>query len=186
MIITLETKRLILRPWKEEDAENLYELAKDERVGPSAGWPPHKSVSESKEIIKSRFFEDITFAVCKKETGEIMGCIGISLGKNSDLCASVEEAEIGYWIGFPYWGNGYIPEAAAELIRYCFEELKLQKIWCRYFDGNEKSKRVQEKCGFVYYRTVHGVPCNLLGELKTEHISQLTLNEWRKTHEKQN
>ena len=49
----LETKRLILRPWDESDAESLFEYAKDDRVGSIAGWPPHTSVENSREVIKT-------------------------------------------------------------------------------------------------------------------------------------
>ena len=49
-------------------------------------------------------------------------------------------------------GNGYIPEAVQELLRYGFEDLGLTAIWCGYFDGNDKSKSVSEKCGFRFVR----------------------------------
>jgi len=58
------------------------------------------------------------------------------------------EAEIGYWIGVPFWGQGLIPEAVRALMHYAFNELNMNKLWCGYFDGNEKLKKVQEKCGF--------------------------------------
>ena len=53
------------------------------------------------------------------------------------------------WIGVPYWGQGLIPEAVREIMRHGFDDLNLEKMWCGYFDGNTKSKRVQEKCGSV-------------------------------------
>ncbi|MDD6313160.1 MAG: GNAT family N-acetyltransferase, partial [Firmicutes bacterium] len=141
----METQRLLLRPWKEEDAESLYKYACDVRVGPIAGWNPHKSVEESRQIIKDILSADGTYAVVLKETSEPVGSIGLMLGKNSNLDLSENEAEIGYWIGVPYWGRGLIPEATNELIRYAFEELNIERLWCGYFDGNEKSKRCQEK-----------------------------------------
>ena len=88
------------------------------------------------------------------------------------------EGEIGYWIGVPYWGQGLIPEAVKKLIEYGFEELKLDKIWCGYFDGNEKSKRVQIKCGFRYHHTQENVPCAIAGLLRTEQISCITKEQW--------
>lgn len=60
------------------------------------------------------------------------------------------EAEIGYWIGVPFWGQGLIPEAVRALLARCFEELGCEAVWCGYYDGNDKSRRVQEKCGFLY------------------------------------
>ena len=107
-----------------------------------------------------------TYAVVLKTTGLPVGSIGLMLGKASNIGLPDSEGEIGYWIGVPYWGQGLIPEAVRELMRYGFEELKLEKMWCGYFDGNEKSKRVQEKCGFRYHHTKENVPCAIEGLLR--------------------
>ncbi|MBR5361850.1 MAG: GNAT family N-acetyltransferase, partial [Oscillospiraceae bacterium] len=108
-----------------------------------------------------------------------VGSIGLMLGKASNIGLPDSEGEIGYWIGVPYWGRGLIPEAVRELMCYGFENLKLNKIWCGYFDGNEKSKRVQEKCGFHYHHTAYNVPCTIEGVLRTEHITCLSKEEWQ-------
>ena len=71
------------------------------------------------------------------------------IGKNSNIVLPETEAEIGYWIGVPYWGKGLIPEAVCELLRHGFEDLELSKIWCGYFDGNEKSKRSRKNADFI-------------------------------------
>lgn len=174
----LETKRLILRPWEEEDAEELYRYAKDPRVGPAAGWPPHSSVENSREIIRGVLSEPETYAVVSKESKKPIGSAGLMIGSQSNLGISDEEGEIGYWIGVPYWGQGLIPETVQELIRYGFEELHLTTIWCAYFDGNEKSRRVQEKCGFLYHHTNENVWWSLTNERKTEHVSCLPYDRW--------
>lgn len=93
------------------------------------------------------------------------------IGNASNLEIPETEGEIGYWIGVPFWGQGLIPAAVREMLRYGFEELKLQKIWCAYFDGNIKSKRVQEKCGFIYHHTNENVYWKLTDEVRTEHVS---------------
>lgn len=171
--MTFETQRLILRPWSESDAPNLYEYAKDERIGPNAGWPAHTSVENSLEIIKNVLSANETYAVCLKSDNKAIGSISLMIGKASSLGLSVEEAEIGYWIGVPFWGNGFIPEAVKELLRHGFEDLNLTKIWCGYFDGNVKSKRVQEKCGFKYHHTRKNAYFPLLKEIRTEHITYI-------------
>lgn len=175
----LETERLILRPWKETDAESLYQYAKDPKVGPIAGWPPHTSVENSKDIIKNVLSKDLTFAVTIKGSDEAVGSIGLMVGEESNLSLPETEAEIGYWIGVPFWGNGYIPEAAKALMRYAFEELKMEKLWCGYFEGNEKSRRAQEKCGFRYVRTDKDVEWKLMNDIRTEHITCITKKEWK-------
>lgn len=169
----LYTDRLILRPWEDTDAESLYEYAKDDRVGPAAGWPPHTSVENSREIIEAVLSEPETYAVCLKEDNKPIGSIGLMVGKQSNLNIPETEGEIGYWLGVPFWGQGLIPEAVREMIRYAFDDLHLTRLWCGYFDGNEKSKRVQEKCGFVYHHTNKNVAWKLMNVVLTEHVTCL-------------
>ena len=175
----LETERLILRPWCEADAESLYEYAKDGRVGPIAGWPPHTSVEDSRDIIKYVLSAPETYAVClKKGDNRAIGSIGLMIGKQSNLDISENEGEIGYWIGVPFWGQGLIPEATRELIRHAFVDLHLETLWCGYFDGNEKSRRCQRKCGFIYHHTNKDIHWQLMDDIRTEHITQLTKGQW--------
>ena len=177
--MTITTERLILRPWEEADAESLYEYAKDPAVGPAAGWPPHTSVENSRKIIRTALSKPETYAVCLRDTGAPIGSIGLMAGGQSNIGLPENEAELGYWIGRPFWGQGLIPEAARELIRHAFVDLKLDTLWCGYFDGNEKSRRVQEKCGFTYRKTVSDVFFQPIGRTVTEHITRLTREEWR-------
>ena len=101
----LETPRLLLRPWEETDAEALYKYAKDPAVGPIAGWPPHTSVENSREIIRTILSAPETYAVVLKQTGEPVGSIGLMFGDTVHSADIAEgEAEIGYWIGAPFWG----------------------------------------------------------------------------------
>lgn len=180
----LETERLCLRPWRQDDADELYELAKDPRVGPAAGWPVHTGVENSRQIIREVLSAEGTFAVELKKEGRVVGSIGLMRREQSNLSIKANEAEIGYWVGVPYWGQGIIPEAVRELLRYGFEELALDCIWCGYFEGNEKSRRVQEKCGFCFQRTEKEKPWPLTGEIHTEHITCITKEEWRKNNKK--
>lgn len=90
----LTTERLILRPWAEADAEDLYRYAKDDRVGPIAGWPPHSSVDDSAEIIRTVFSAPETYAVCLKEDNRAIGSIGLMIGARSDKEIPDTEGEI--------------------------------------------------------------------------------------------
>ena len=116
--------------------------------------------------------------MCLKEDNRAIGSVGLMVGKYSNLEIPYTEAEVGYWIGKPFWGKGYIPEAVFELMRYGFEELKLDKLWCSYFDGNVKSKRVQEKCGFVYQYSNENVYWPPVDKYFTEHVTCITPEEW--------
>ncbi len=175
----IETERLILRPWKETDAESLYTYAKDARVGPVAGWPVHTSVENSREIIRDVLSAPGNYAVCLKEDNRAIGCVGLMIGKASNVGLPESEGEIGYWIGVPFWGRGLIPEAVRAIIRHAFCDLGLETLWCGYFDGNEKSRRVMEKCGFVYHHTNRDVLWPRTGDVRTEHISLLTKAAWQ-------
>ena len=177
----LQTKRLILRAWKESDAKALYKYARNPNVGPIAGWTPHTSIEDSLEIIKTVLSVPESYAVVLKETGEAVGSIAIMNAKSEIHTAKIadKECEIGFWIGEPYWGQCLIPEALNELIRYAFENLKYTTIWCGYYDGNEKSKRAQEKCGFIYSHTEYNKPVPLLNEVRTEHYNKISFDDWK-------
>ena len=175
----LETERLRLRPWREADAEALYAYAKDERVGPVAGWPAHRSVEESREVIRTVFSQEGVFAVTLKDDDTAIGCIGLITGLRSNFPIGDDEGEVSYWIGAPFWGQGLIPEAMREVIRYGFEDLGLKTLWCGYFDGNEKSRRAQEKCGFRPHHTEEEKFYPLTGDRRIEHVSRLTREEWK-------
>ena len=176
--MNMETERLILRPWREDDAESLFAFAKDLAVGPIAGWPPHTSVENSREIIRNVLAVNETYAVCLKTDNKAIGSIGLMIGWQSNLDLPEAEGEIGYWIGVPFWGMGLIPEATKELIRHAFVDLNLETLWCGYFEGNAKSKRVQEKCGFVYHHINKDIYWKLMDDIRTEHITRLTRKEW--------
>lgn len=176
----LETERLILRPWSEDDAEALYEYAKDPKVGPIAGWPIHTSVENSRDIIREVLSAPGIYAVVLKDENKPVGSVGLTIGEASNLDIPDTEGEIGYWIGVPYWGQGLIPEAVRELMRYGFETLHLEKLWCGYFDGNVKSKRAQEKCGFRYHHTNENIHWALMDDIRTEHVTCMTREEWMK------
>ncbi len=171
----LETERLLLRPWEEADAEECYKYAKDPRVGPIAGWPVHISVENSRQVIRDVLMVPETYAIILKETGLPIGSIGLH---HNDLASQDDEAELGYWLGVPYWGQGLVPEAARELLRHAFVDLNLARVWCCYYDGNEKSRRVQEKLGFKYQWTNDDVPVPQLGETRKGYVNLMTRQEW--------
>ncbi len=167
-----------MRPWRETDAGSLYEYARDPRVGPIAGWPVHTGVENSRGIIRDILSADENYAVSVKPGDVAVGSIGLMVGAASNLDLPDNEAEIGYWIGVPFWGHGYITEAARGLVRHAFVDLGMEALWCGWFDGNEKSRRVGEKCGFRHLRTEEK-HWPLIDKTVTQHISRLTKREWK-------
>ena len=188
--ITLTTPRLILRPWVETDAEALYRFARDPLVGPPAGWPPHTSVENSREIIRTVLAARETYAMVLRydttdslsreviSAGTPVGSVGIMFkGCGSYPHMANTEAEIGYWVALPLWGRGLVPEAVKALQARCFTDLKLDGLWCGYYEGNEKSRRVQEKCGFAPHCDMEIPPHPLNGATK-EFFTYLSREAW--------
>ena len=174
----LETERLILRRWEESDAEDLYEYARDPDVGPIAGWPAHQSLEESRDVIKNVFNGKGAYAVCLKEDLKAIGAIELKLNGHTDMTDREDECEMGYWLGKPFWGRGIMPEAVREMLRHAFEDIGMTKVWCGYYEGNTKSKRVQEKVGFQFQWTTEDVDVPLMREKRTGHVNAITKEEW--------
>ncbi len=174
------TERLILRPWREDDAKSLYEYAKDPQVGPAAGWSPHKSAEESLDVISNVLNGAECYAICERESGKAIGSVELKLTGHTDLTKRDDECELGYWLGRPFWGRGYMQEAAGELLRRAFEDIAMASVWCGYFDGNERSKRTQERLGFTYHHTASGVFVPAMNETRVLHVNLMTREQWEK------
>lgn len=181
----LETKRLLLRPWKIEDVNSLYEIAKDFRVGPPCGWLPHKNIEHSALILKNVLSTSYTYAILLKETNTVIGNISIMTKNHSNFAKKDKDVEIGYWLGSHFWNNGYMSEAVEKIIAYIFDEMKMQQIWCGAFSENSSSLRVQEKNGFILNHTIYQMYISSLNEYKDLHVSLLTKENYRKRKDRQ-
>ena len=175
----LNTERLILRRWEDSDAESLFEYAKDPEVGPIAGWPAHQSVKESRNVIRQVLQGKEAYALCLRGDNRAIGAIELKLNGHTDLTERDDECELGYWIGKPFWGQGLVPEAAREILRHAFEDIGMTKVWAGYYEGNDKSKRVQEKCRFRYQWKTESVDVPLMNETRTGHVSSITKDQWQ-------
>ena len=163
--VTLKTERLTLRPWTLDDLTDLYEYASVDGVGQMAGWAPHKNIEESLEILKLFIAGKITFAL--EYSGKVIGSLGIEEYDEEALPEYQEKLgrELGYVLSKDFWGRGLMPEAVNAVIKYLFEDVKLDFIVCGHFTDNDRSKRVQEKCGFqhlklIQYETRYGIVKN--------------------------
>ena len=154
MEVRIETPRLILRPWAESDADALYRHATDPEVGTPAGWPAHESVEMSREVIRTVFSVPDTYAIVLRDTGEPVGCVGVVPPSMRHVEGMAEgDMEIGYWLGRTLWGRGLVPEAIGALIEYLSHKYAPSGVWIGFYDGNNRSRRVAEKCGFTYHHT---------------------------------
>ena len=153
--IVIETQRLILRPFKQSDLDDFYEYASVDGVGEMAGWKHHESKDESQSILDLFINEDKTFAIVLKENNKVIGSLGVEeYGMEEALSEFYEYQgrEIGYVLSKDYWGKGLMPEAVKAVIDYLFNVQKLDFLTCGYYEFNNQSKKVQEKCGFKPYR----------------------------------
>lgn len=174
MTTRLETNRLTLRPWTEADAPALFRWARDPEVGPRAGWEPHASVEESAKIIHEVLAVPESYAIVVREgepEGEPVGAIGLKFGAASELARDASEAELGYWLARPLWGNGYIPEAGRALLSHAFLDLRLEVVWAGHYEGNLQSRRVMEKLGLTEKRTRDA-------DGRIEHVLCITRAQW--------
>lgn len=147
--IQIETQHLILRGWQMSDLDDLYTYAKVDGVGQMAGWAPHQSLEESRSILTMFIAEKKTFAVVHKETGRVIGSVGL---EEIDFEVTPESCgrEIGYVLSKDFWGKGFMPEAVNAVISYCFSYLHFDWITCGHYTWNHQSQRVVEKCNFQY------------------------------------
>ena len=151
--VILETPRLILRPWKKEDLSDFYQYAKDPKVGPMAGWPPHQNPEVSQTILKRFIEEKKTFALVYKENDKVIGSLGIEKYDEERLPKLKDQRcrELGFVLGRDYWGRQLMPEAVLRVIQWLFMDIGLDAITCGHYTFNSQSARVQEKCGFKFY-----------------------------------
>ena len=145
----METDRILLRPWCDDDAEALFKYASDPDVGPRAGWPPHKNIDESLEIIRTVFHNDTNWAIVLKETNEAIGAIGYGPSCDCKLPARDGEPITGYWVAKPYWNQGICTEALRLMIGHIRETTDIPSLISGHFIDNPASGRVMEKCGFI-------------------------------------
>ena len=153
--IILESPRLILREFSLSDLDDLFEYASVPGVGEMAGWSHHKNKEESLEILKMFIEEKKTFSIVYKENNKVIGSLGIEqyhLEEKLSEFFNYQGREIGYVLAKDYWGKGLMPEAVKLVIDYLFNKLNYDFLLCCYYDFNNQSRRVQEKCGFVPYR----------------------------------
>jgi len=149
--ISIETSRLILRPWQTTDLDDLYAYASEPGVGEMAGWNHHKSKTESQMILNSFIKHKKTFALVWKESGKVIGSLGLEEMDPDPEGSDKLGREIGYVLSKDYWGRGLMPEAVLAVIHYCFDVLGYDYLTCGHFLRNDRSRRVVEKCGFRYF-----------------------------------
>ena len=143
---TLETDRLILRSWTEDDLDEFFEYASNPLVGPDAGWAPHTERAVSLLILRKFILNDDVWAIVEKTSGRVIGSLG--LHRDSKRCNDLARM-VGYVLRQESWGLGYTTEAVRRVLRYAFDEIDLALVSVYHYPFNHRSQRVIEKCGFT-------------------------------------
>lgn len=159
----LETKRLVLRKFKVEDADNMYKnWASDPEVTRFLTWPTHTSVEITKMILNEWITHDderqYMWAIALKDNDEVIG--NISVVKIED---EVECVHIGYCISRKWWHQRITSEAFEAVIQFLFDEVNVNRIEARYDVLNENSGKVMKKCGLQYEGTLRQSALNQNG-----------------------
>lgn len=147
---SLTTARLLLRPFTLNDAPAVQRLAGEYDVALNTALIPHPYPAGAAEAWVASHAElfaadkNAHFAMVLRATGELHGAIGLSITRAHN------HAELGYWIGKPYWGGGFCTEAAAAVVRYGFTGLNLERIWAQHLARNPASGRVLQKVGMKH------------------------------------
>jgi len=160
----IETSRLLLRRFRKRDAPAVFaNWANDEMVTKYLTWPPHKSVAVTEKVISewTESYKNDGFyqwAIVLKKIDEPIGSISV-VGKDE----KVNSVHIGYCIGRKWWNQGIVTEAFSAVIRFLFEEVKVNRIDARHDTNNPASGRVMEKCGLKYEGTLRQADFNNQG-----------------------
>lgn len=152
--VELKTERLLLRPWREDDVDDFFAYASVDGVGQMAGWAPHKTKAESAAILNRFIQGKKTFAVVYG--AKVIGSVGIEKydEAKSPEFQHLQGRALGAVLAKAYWGQGLMPEALNEVIRYLFEDIGLDFVVAGHFPENLRSARLQEKCGLVPYKEI--------------------------------
>ena len=172
----LRTARLTLRSWEKGDLDDLYEYARVDGVGQAAGWKPHGSRDESEKILDMFINGKNTFAM--EFHGKVIGSLGIDEYNEEHFPEFGEKRcrEIGFAMSKDFWGRGLMPEAVNAVLRWLFTEVGLDVVFCGHFISNVRSRRVQEKCGFVHY--AFNKFETRFGTVEDNDVSILTKERW--------
>ncbi len=175
----ITTERLYLSPFKEEDAEDFYQYAKNPNVGPIAGWAPHKDVEDTLQIMREIFMHPYAWTIRLKDDSRMIGAIALEHDKYRPDARS---KEIGYSLSEEFWGRGIMTEAAKAVMKFGFEELDLEIIGICTGKVNKRSQRVIEKCGFQYEGTIRKTYEVFDGSLRDSLVFSMLREEYEKLY----
>ncbi|MGB4660989.1 MAG: GNAT family protein [Mobilitalea sp.] len=173
---TIETERLILRPFEQRDLTEFYENSRTPNVGPGAGWEPHKSIEDSQVILDKFLESEEVWALVRAEDNRLIGSVGL----HKDPIRSADDIRmLGYVLAEDCWGKGYMTEAAKAALGYAFTELMVPFVTIHHYSFNLRSKRVIDKCGFTYEGTLRHASKIYDGSIYDLACYSMSKEEWQ-------
>jgi len=175
--LIIQTERLILRDFRQEDLDDFYEYSINPAVGPNAGWKPHENKEESQKILDSFINGNEVMAIVDKKSQKVIGSIGLH---NDEKRSYTKARMVGYVLTEPYWGKGLMTEAVKAVIDYAFTKTDVDLLSIMHFPFNKRSRRVIEKCGFRYEGLLRKSCIIFDGSVQDELCYSLLKEEWEK------
>lgn len=173
--MNIETERLTLRPITIADDQDIFEYSKDPAVGKNAGWAPHKTLEQTREIMAAVFVGvSNVFGIVNKK-GKLIGSVGLVEDKKRQYDNVLM---LGYAIGEAHWGQGYMTEAARAILEYGFGVLEADIISAYCYPENSRSRNVLLKCGFLYEGTLRRAETLFDGSVKDNLCFSITKEEY--------
>jgi ribosomal-protein-alanine N-acetyltransferase len=175
----LETERLWLRPFVEDDVDALFAVARNPNVTRFTTWEAHRTPDDTLTFLRdyahARYLEGVpdAYALVLKDGGALIGGAGARWATKANHCM-----EFGYWLAEPYWGRGLATEAGRALVAHVFATYDVERVQAHFIEGNHASGRVMEKLGMVF-EGAHRHALFHRGEFKDVYCYAVLRGEWR-------
>lgn len=172
--------KIKLNAFTAKDAAALFKLANDEEIASWCGWKPHKSKEDSLKIIKTVLSVKECYAI--RANNKLVGAIQLKLKGQSNIINSDYGGELGFWVGREYHNKGYCFEAMKQILKHAFFDLKLETIYCGYYEGNIPCKNLQEKFGFKFYKVFEQILVKPINERRDCNVSIMHKEDYVKLY----
>lgn len=178
MANNIETERLLLRSFAATDLEAFFKCCQNPNIGNNAGWKPHETLEESRNILHQVFMgQENIWAIVEKEDGKLVGSLGLIRDPKRE---NPHVRMLGYWLDEAAWGKGYMTEAVKTVLNYAFTELNIDIITANCYPHNDRSRKVLIKQGFEYEGTLHQAELIYDGQVFDHQCYYLKKEIWEK------
>ena len=177
--LSLDTARLVLRPFSDDDRKDIYEYAKEPIVGLNCGWKPYSSLEDANAFLENvRSSGDFVFSLQEKKTGKVIGSVGLHHDSRRPSMPFPYSSELGFALAKEYWGKGLMKEAATRVLSFGFDNLRIRIVSANHFTFNDRSRGLIKALGFRYEGTLKKAIRRFDGAILDLVCYALTREEW--------